>query len=127
MSGRTELPPTEGVGTTWTDVCRLEEIDREGGVTALVDGRAVAVFRTHDDGVHALDNYDPFSRASILARGIVGTRTVGGEAVPYVASPMFKQGFDLRTGRCLDDADVRVATYAVEVTESGLVRVAGAT
>lgn len=110
----------------WTDVCHLDQIDRESGVAALVDGRAVAVFRTHDDVVHALDNYDPFCRASVLARGIVGTRTIDGEAVPYVASPMFKQGFDLRTGECLDDAAVRVRTYAVEVTAGGRVRVAGA-
>ena len=38
----------------------------------------------------------------MLARGIVGTR---GD-VPFVASPMHKQAFDLRTGQCLDDADV---------------------
>ena len=100
-----------------TRVCLLTEIDLEGGVTALVDGRAVAVFRTHDDEVLALDNYDPFSRASVLSRGIVGTREVDGEPVPYVASPMYKQGFALRTGQCLDDAEVRVATYDVQVVD----------
>nr|WP_207619448.1 nitrite reductase small subunit NirD [Nocardioides sp. IC4_145] len=94
-------------------VCRLERIPREAGVCALVDGRAVAVFRTHDDEVFALGNYDPFSRASVLARGIVGTR---GD-VPFVASPMHKQGFDLRTGQCLDDAAVRVPTYDVAVRD----------
>ncbi|GAB3999374.1 nitrite reductase small subunit NirD [Nocardioides marmoraquaticus] len=122
---RSPVEPVET--TTWTEVCHLDRIDPESGVAALVDGRAVAVFRTHDDAVHALDNYDPFCRASVLARGIVGTRTIAGETVPYVASPMFKQGFDLRTGQCLDDADVRVATYAVEVTDAGVVRVAGTT
>lgn len=99
----------------WTRVCRLEDIEVEGGVTALVSGRAVAVFRTRDDEVHALDNYDPFSRASVLSRGIVGTRTVEGETVPYVASPIYKQGFALRTGQCLDDASVRLATYGVRI------------
>lgn len=97
----------------FTVVCELGRVPREGGVCALVDGRAVAVFRTHEDEVFALDNYDPFSRASVLARGIVGTR--GG--VPYVASPMHKQGFDLRTGQCLDDAAVRVPTYDVAVRD----------
>ena len=53
---------------------RLEDIDVEGGVAALVDGCAVAVFRTHDDEAFALANYDPFSKASVLGRGIVGTR-----------------------------------------------------
>jgi len=103
---------------TWTDVCRVSDIDVEGGVLALVRGEAVAVFRTHDGAVHALSNYDPIGRASVLARGIVGTR--GG--VPYVASPLHKQGFDLRTGRCLDDETVSVPAYEVEVRD-GVVRV----
>jgi nitrite reductase (NADH) small subunit len=97
----------------WQPVCRLHELEVERGVTALVHGRAVAVFRTHDDAVHALDNYDPFARASVLARGIVGTR---GDA-PFVASPMHKHGFDLRTGRSLDDDGVRLRVYAVRVVE----------
>ncbi|GGF53362.1 hypothetical protein GCM10011519_29100 [Marmoricola endophyticus] len=99
----------------WTRVCRLEDIEVEGGVTALVDGRAVAVFRTHEDEVLAMDNFDPFSHASVLSRGIVGTRSVAGESVPFVASPIFKQGFALRTGACLDDDTVRVQTYAVRL------------
>lgn len=104
-------------------VCRLDQIEREGGVTALVAGEAVAIIRTHDDHVYALSNYDPFSKASVLARGIVGTRSVDGEDVPFVASPMFKQAFDLRTGECLDDRAVAVATYDVRVVD-GVVEVA---
>ncbi len=96
-------------------ICRLEQIDREGGVAALVAGEAVAVFRTHDDQVFALSNYDPFGRASVLARGIVGTKTVSGEEVPFVASPLLKQPFDLRTGVCLDDPSVAVPTFDVRV------------
>jgi nitrite reductase (NADH) small subunit len=105
-------------GGVWTAVCRLDQIDVEGGVAALVDGVAVAIFRTHDGNVFAMSNYDPCSRASVLARGILGTR--GG--TPFVASPMHKQAFDLRTGQCLDDAAVRVPTYDVRV-DDGLVLV----
>jgi nitrite reductase (NADH) small subunit len=97
---------------TFTAVCRVDDIEVEGGVAALVDGFAVAIFRTHDGNVHATSNWDPFSRASVLSRGIVGSR---GD-VPFVASPMHKQAFDLRTGQCLDDAAVRVPTYDVQVT-----------
>jgi len=107
---------------TWgVPVCHLAAIEVEGGVTALVDGAAVAIFRTHDGNVYAISNYDPFSRASVLSRGILGTR---GD-VPFVASPMHKQAFDLRTGQCLDDAAVRVPTYDVQVTD-GLVHVGSA-
>ena len=108
-----------------TVVCRLADIEVEGGVAALVGGEAVAVFRTYDDQVFALSNYDPCSRASVLARGIVGTRDVDGTQVPFVASPMHKQAFDLRTGQCLDDAAVRVPTYDVRVGDDGMVLVGG--
>ena len=100
-------------------VCRVDAIEVEGGVAALVEGAAIAIFRTHDGNVYAMSNYDPFSRASVLSRGILGTR---GD-VPFVASPMHKQAFDLRTGQCLDDAEVRVPTYDVRVVD-GLVEVA---
>jgi nitrite reductase (NADH) small subunit len=103
-----------------TVVCRYADLEAEVGVAALVEGEAIAIFRTHDGNIHAISNYDPWSRASVLARGIVGTRS----GVPFVASPMHKQAFDLRTGQCLDDAAVRVPTYDVEVTE-GLVLVGG--
>lgn len=100
-----------------TPICPLQAIDVEGGVTALVEGEAVAVFRTYDGGLFALSNFDPFSHASVLARGIVGSR--GG--VPFVASPIHKQAFDLRTGECLDDPGVRVSTYDVHVAADGTV------
>ena len=105
--------------TTYVAVCRLDDIVPESGVLALVAGEAVAVFRTHDDEVHALSGYDPVGGACVLARGIVGTR--GG--VPYVASPLHKQGYDLRTGRCLDDPEVSVPTYDA-VVRDGVVLVA---
>ena len=108
--------------STYTTVCALADLEIEAGVTALVDGQAVAVFRTYGGDVLALSNYDPLAHASVLARGIVGTRTVDGKTVDVVASPMHKQAFDLRTGRCLDDPSVRVATYDVVVVD-GLVLV----
>lgn len=108
----------------YTAVCLVEEIEVEGGVAALVRGEAIAIFRTHDGNIYAISNYDPCSRASVLARGIVGTRSTEAGDVPFVASPMHKQAFDLRTGQCLDDAAVRVATYEVLVT-GGTVLVGG--
>ncbi|HEU4336667.1 MAG TPA: nitrite reductase small subunit NirD [Nocardioides sp.] len=101
-----------------TAVCPVADIPLEGGVAALVEGRAVALFRSFDGSVFALSNIDPFSGASVLSRGIVGSR---GE-VPVVSSPMYKQAFDLRTGACLDDAAVRVTAYDVAVVD-GVVHV----
>ena len=76
---------------------RLEDIDVEGGVAALVDGCAVAVFRTHDDEAFALANYDPFSKASVLGRGS-SARAGGGPAVG--SGPLKPVGLtDPRTGK----------------------------
>lgn len=103
---------------SWVDVCGYDDLPVERGVRVLVSDAHVAVFRTYDGAVHAIDAIDPFSGASVLARGIVGSRD--GEA--FVASPMYKQRFDLRTGHCLDDPSVRVRVYPVE-TSGGRVRV----
>jgi len=74
-----------------------------------VDGEQVALFRTFDGMLHAIGNRDPFSGAFVLSRGIVGS---AGDA-PTVASPVFKQVFDLRTGRCLSDSAVTVPVHEV--------------
>jgi assimilatory nitrate reductase catalytic subunit len=99
-------------------VCRLDDIVPGAGVCALVQGDQVAVFRLSDDRVCALGNRDPFSGANVLSRGIVGD--LKGE--PVVASPLYKQHFSLRSGRCLEDASVRVPVYGARV-EEGVVMV----
>jgi nitrite reductase (NADH) small subunit len=109
---------TAQVRAHWTAVCCYDDIIPERGVAALVGGAAVAVFRTHDGTVFALSNLDPFSNASVLSRGIVGDR--GGR--PTVASPIYKQVFELATGVCLDDPGVSVPTYPVRVVD-GIVEV----
>jgi NAD(P)H-dependent nitrite reductase small subunit len=103
----------------WVEVCPLDRIVPDTGVCALVGGVQVAVFRLADGSLFALGNHDPFSDANVLARGIVGD-TAG---VPVVASPVYKQRFDLRTGVCVDDEDVVVPSYPVRV-EGGVVQVA---
>jgi len=106
------------VTATWLAACRLADLLPERGAAALFGAVQVAVFRLHDDSVHAIGNRDPFSGAHVLSRGIVGTR---GDT-PIVVSPMHKQAFDLHTGQCLDDAAVRVAVYPTRV-RGGLVEV----
>lgn len=98
---------------TWVDVCALDDILPDTGVAALVAGRQIAVVRVGEVDVYAVDNFDPFSHAFVIARGIVGDR--GG--IPKIASPIFKQSFDLRTGQCLDDPAVRLASFAVRLLE----------
>jgi nitrite reductase (NADH) large subunit len=87
-------------------VCALTDILDGTGVCALVAGEQVALFRVGDE-VFALENLDPFSRANVLARGLVGD--LQGQLV--VASPVYKQHFNLRTGRCLEDEAVTLKCW----------------
>ena len=96
-SPETPTRPLDG----WVEVCILDRLTPGRGVAALVDGRQVAVFLLPDGALRAVDNLDPCSGAAVLSRGLVGD--VAG--VTTVASPLYKQRFDLATGTCLD-ADV---------------------
>lgn len=110
---------------TWIETCAYDHLLPDRGVCALVGTHQVAIFRLSatdecpDGELFAISNYDPFSKAFVISRGIVGSK--GG--VPKVASPVFKQSFDLRTGDCLDDPTVGLPTFDVRV-RSGIVEVA---
>lgn len=82
----------------WMPVCTVSDLEVERGRAALLGQTQIALFLLHDGRVHAVSNFDPYSGAHVMSRGIVGTR----EGIPTVASPMYKQVFDLRTGICLD-------------------------
>lgn len=109
--------------TGWVRVCSLADLEVERGRAALLGDTQIALFLLHDGRVHAVSNFDPYSRANVISRGIVGTR----QDAPTVASPMYKQVFDLRTGACLDTqgkepASLRVWPAAVAEDGSVLVR-----
>lgn len=86
------------------------------GVAALVAGRPIALFLVGDD-LFAIDNVDPYSGASVMSRGIVGEF----DGVVTVASPMYKQRFELATGRAID-GDASVGSYRAWCVD-GVVRV----
>jgi nitrite reductase (NADH) small subunit len=103
----------------WNAICLLDQIVPDTGVCALVDGRQVAVFRVGADSdsdtprLFAIDNFDPNSQAAVLSRGLVGS--IGERVV--VASPIYKQHFDLQTGECLEAPHNSVASYPVRVED----------
>ena len=102
----------------WMDVCGLDDIVPNTGVCALIGSEQVAIVRT-EESVYAIGNFDPFSRAFVMSRGIVGDKN----GTPKIASPIYKQSFDLRTGRCLDDAAFALPVYRVRV-RAGRVEIA---
>jgi NAD(P)H-dependent nitrite reductase small subunit len=96
----------------WQDVCALEELVEGAGVGALIAGRQLALFQVHGR-VYVLDNFDPASRANVLARGLTGN--LQGERV--VASPIYKHHFVLNSGRCVEDPTFNVTAYSSRVME----------
>jgi nitrite reductase (NADH) small subunit len=100
----------------WTGVCETTRLTPDRGVAALVEGRQVAVFLLADGEVHAIDNRDPFSGANVLSRGIVGDKA----GAVVVAAPVFKQHFELESGRCLEDPTVSVAVHDVRIVDGSV-------
>ncbi|HZA09331.1 nitrite reductase (NAD(P)H) small subunit family protein [Mycobacterium sp.] len=85
---------------TWNRACALHRLLPGRGVAVLLPGgEQAALFLLPDGKLAAVGNIDPFGRAAVMSRGIVGDRR--GE--PTVASPLLKQVFSLVDGRCLDD------------------------
>ncbi|WP_307454184.1 MULTISPECIES: nitrite reductase small subunit NirD [Microbacterium] len=109
----------------WVRICRVDDLLVERGAAALLGGRQIALFRTYDGRLYATDQIDPFSGAAIMSRGIVGDRA----GAPTVASPMYKQVFDLRTGICLDTQGkepLSLGVYPVAVSDGDvLVKIDG--
>ncbi|WP_426101256.1 nitrite reductase small subunit NirD [Massilia sp. TSP1-1-2] len=105
----------------WTAVCALDAIVPNTGVCALIGGEHVAVFNVAagEQRFYAIGNFDPNSGASVLSRGMVGNL---GERI-VVASPIYKQHFDLATGECLEAPEHSVASYRTRI-EGGKVWVA---
>jgi nitrite reductase (NADH) small subunit len=95
----------------WTDVCELDDIVPNTGVCALVDDEQVAIFRVGQHELYAIDNYDPNADAFVLSRGLVGN--LGDRLV--VASPIYKQHFDLRTGQCLEAPERSVRAWQIKL------------
>lgn len=103
------LPVNSTETLTWTDICAVDDILPSTGVCALVANRHVAVFRTSSDQFFAIDNVDPKSGASVLSRGLIGN--LGDRVV--VASPLYKNHFDLQTGECLEMPEHSVRAHSV--------------
>lgn len=107
--------------TIWTDICPKNDLTPNAGICAQFNGQQVAIFLCkRTDSVYAVSNFDPFGAANVLSRGIIGS---AGD-ITYVASPLYKQRFNLATGECLDSEvyqlkafDIRVENEQVQLKE----------
>jgi len=98
----------------WVDVCALDELGENLGSAVLLDKTQIALFYIKPLAqVFAINNFDPFSQAHVLSRGIIGSK--GEELV--IASPIYKEHFSLKTGQCLEDETVSVETYPTKISD----------
>lgn len=103
--------------TRWIKVCAVDDLQPNSGVCALVAGKQVAIFYLPDENrIFAVGNYDPIGKANVLSRGIIGD--LGGQ--PVIASPLYKQHFNLETGVCLEDDAVSIPIYSVRLENGGV-------
>jgi nitrite reductase (NADH) small subunit len=107
----------------WIDVCGAEDLQPDSGVCALVKERQVAIFyMSKEQALFAIGNYDPIGRANVLSRGMIGD--LSGQ--PVVASPLYKQHFNLQSGVCVEDGAVSVPVYPIRLHNGRVeVRVGG--
>lgn len=96
----------------------IDDLVPMAGVCARVGTEQIALFYApgQTPEVFAIGNWDPLGKAAVLSRGLICD--IGGRLT--VASPLYKQHYDLRTGECLEDDSVRVPSYAVRVEEGKL-------
>ena len=94
-------------------ICEQTDLVANSGVCAIVEGQQIALFYLPKEipTVYAIGNWDPTGKANVLSRGMVGD--INQRLV--VASPLYKQHFDLQTGNCIEDSTMSVPVYHVEL------------
>lgn len=94
-------------------VCATSDIVPNTGVCARVNHQHIAIFRVGDADFYAIDNIDPHTGVSVLSRGLVGN--LGDQIV--VASPLYKNHINLRTGQGVENPDQQVKVYPVQTMD----------
>lgn len=107
-------------------ICETNDLIKNSGICALLNADAkdneaqqqVALYYLPDSEqkVFALSNWDPFGKANVMSRGMLGN--LGDSLV--VASPLYKQHFDLQSGVCIEDPEQSLKSYQVEIRDEGV-------
>jgi nitrite reductase (NADH) small subunit len=108
------VPPGELAGV-WEPACAVDELEPSWGEALLLRMKQIALFVISPDEIYAVSHRDPATDAFVMARGIVGSKSVDDEQRPTVASPLLKQVYDLGTGECFTDPSLMLETYRTRV------------
>jgi len=100
----------------WVKVCSYDDLVPQAGVAAMIGEAQIAIFFEEEkNNLFAVSNWDPIGKANVLSRGLV----VDVEGKLTVASPLYKQRYDLETGNCLDD-DICLPTWGVKLENNSV-------
>lgn len=105
-------PDQKPSGEWWT-VCPLDELEPFWGEAALLSGVQIALLRLPEDRVYAVDHWDPRAQANVMARGIIGSS----KGKTTLASPIYKQVYDLETGECISEPGPALTSYPTRVVD----------
>ncbi|MEO8883855.1 MAG: nitrite reductase small subunit NirD [Devosia sp.] len=94
--------------TDWIEIGRIADIPRRGARCIKTPMGAVAIFRTMEDKVFAIENRCAH-KGGPLSEGIVHGASV--------TCPLHNWVYDLATGEALGPDEGRVRTFAVDVVD----------
>lgn len=104
--------------TSAVALCALAQLEPLWGEAVLMpDGHQLALFLLPDGRLFATDNQDPEAGSMVMSRGLIGTRTVGGEMRPTISSPLHKDVYDLESGHCYTNPGLRLPVWPVTVSD----------
>lgn len=100
--------------------CTQDDLVLNSGVCVLLDGKQIAIFALLEQSgelkAFACDNYDPFGKVNVLSRGLICS--IGAEIC--ICSPLYKQHFSLLDGHCLEDENVSISVYKVDLVDNNV-------
>jgi len=105
---------------SWRTICQTSDLVKDSGISALLEStessagedEQIAIFHipNSEEKIYAVGNYDPIGEANVLYRGLVGCI----DDEPVVSSPLYKQHYSLKTGKCLQE-EQRIAVYDIRI------------
>ncbi len=103
--------------SNWESICNETDINQDLPEAALLGTEQVAVVKAWDGKIYVVSNVDPRTQQGVMSRGIVGDREVDGTHRPTLASPIYKEVYDLETGKCYANDEYALPVYASRVTD----------
>ena len=107
---------------SWVDVCTPEDLPFQGSRVVRAPEVAIALFKTADGQIFALDDECSFKTRKFSMRPEICPLSQGIVHGKYVTCPVHNETFSLETGESTGQDDERVRTFPVRV-EAGKVQI----